>query len=65
VWSSGALKRTDITALYHIIGFILILGYGEAYYFHLRMVVDVEPRRADVLQATTRTTPTRRLDVVC
>jgi hypothetical protein len=35
--SGNKTSRLTVAALYHIIGFIMILGYGEAYYFHLRM----------------------------
>ncbi|CUS15805.1 unnamed protein product [Tuber aestivum] len=33
----GSTNGYNHEAIVHVIGFLLVLGYGQAYYFHLRM----------------------------
>ena len=52
-----------MTALIHLIGVILLFGYGNNYYFHLRMLLKLYRNRGLYLlliQDTIRTTHTRR-----
>jgi hypothetical protein len=32
------------TAIFHIIGFLIVIGYAQNYYFHLRMLLDFPVR---------------------
>jgi hypothetical protein len=53
------------TALVHIIGGLIAIGYAQNYYFHLRecLAGDMQGTigKTDLIQVTTRTTPTRGL----
>ncbi len=50
------------TAIAHVIGFFILIGYAQEYYFHLRKFTVnsiAVPSQADCFKVTTRTTPTR------
>lgn len=59
-WTRGG-KANGEPAIVHIIGGLMLLGYAQNYYFHLRKCNFVEMMRmsADDMKATTRTTRTR------
>lgn len=51
-----------MAAIVHAVGALILLGYAQNYYFHLRESAgkeELERHETNGMQVTTRTTPTR------
>lgn len=63
--SYGAAVTDRALAIIHAIGLLLVVGYAQNYYFHLRKSLSDQPALWALLtipaKATTRTTLTKRL----